>query len=97
MIKNSVVSDPKEVSDVLAEHLSKISSEESFSQNFRDSANEREYPDFHKNNSEYYNVPFTMQELRHAFLHTKNSSPGEGTIFCRYGEKNYYLMPRKLF
>ena len=41
----------------------------------------KEYPDFHTHNSEYYNIPFTMQELRHALHHTKNSSPGEDTIF----------------
>ena len=35
------------------------------------------YPDFNRNTSEYYNVPFTIQELRHALLHTKNDSLGE--------------------
>ena len=33
-------------------------------------------------NSEYFNIPFTMKELRHALQHTKNSSPGEDTIFA---------------
>ena len=82
-----MVSDSKEVSDLLAEHFSKISSEESFGQDFRDSANEREYPDFHTHNSEYYNIPFTMKELRHALQHTKNSSPGEDTIFAEMVKK----------
>ena len=41
VVNNSVVSDPKEVSDVLAEHFSKISNKESFSQDFSDSANDR--------------------------------------------------------
>ena len=34
------------------------------------------------NNLEYYNVPFTMQELRLTLQHTKTSSLGEGTIFA---------------
>ena len=38
VVNNSVVSDPKEVSDFLAEHFSKISSEKSFSKDFGDSA-----------------------------------------------------------
>ena len=58
-----------------------------FGQDFRDSANEREYPDFHTHNSEYYNIPFTMKELRHALQHTKNSSPGEDTIFAEMVKK----------
>ena len=76
MVNNRVVS------DFLAEHFSKILSEESFSQDFRNSANEREYPDFNTNNMEYYNVYFTMQRLRHAFQHTKNYSPGKDIIFA---------------
>ena len=85
-----MVSDPNEASDVLAEHFSKISSEESFSQDFRDSANEREYPDFNTNNSDYYNVPFTMQELRHALQHIKSSCPGEDTIFADMVKKTIH-------
>ena len=46
-----------------------------------------EYLNFHANNSEDYYVPFTMQEPRHALQHTKNSSPGEDTIFAEMLKK----------
>ena len=44
----------------------KITSKESFGQDFGNAANEKEYPDFNTNNSECYNVSFTMQEPKHA-------------------------------
>ena len=46
VVNNSVVSDLKEVSDLLAEHFSKISSEESFGQDFRDLPMKENIPTF---------------------------------------------------
>ena len=97
VVNNSVVSDPKEVSDFLAKHFSKISSEESFSQDFRDFANEREYLDFHTYNSEYYNVPFSVQEQRHALQHSKNSNPGKDTIYADIVKKTTIYCLRNPF
>ena len=74
--------------------FSKISSEESFSQDLRDSVNERENPDFHTNYYEYYNILFTIQELRHAVQYTKNSSPGEDTIFSEMVNWAYSHYPQ---
>ena len=82
LVNNNLATDPKGSSDVLDEHFSKIFSQQSFSQDFRTAAREREYPEFSSGDSECYNVLFTMQELKHAFKNTKKSSPGEDTIFA---------------
>ena len=51
LVNNNLVTDPKVSSDVLAEHFSKISSQQSFSQDFRTAAREREYPEFSSGDS----------------------------------------------
>ena len=60
VVNSSAISHPKDASDVLAEHFSKISSKESLGQDFRNAVYEKEYPKFNTNNLEYYNVSFTM-------------------------------------
>ena len=56
MVNSNLVSDPKEASDALSDHFSKILSEDSFRQDLRNAAKEKECPDFGTTNSEYYNV-----------------------------------------
>ena len=66
-----MVWDPKKAFDVLSEYLFKISVKEIFRKNFKNAARDKEYPDLDATNSEYYNVPFNMQEMKHALHHTK--------------------------
>ena len=79
-VNNSLITAPSEVSEKLGEHFSGISSASNYSANFRKIRDSQITLDFSSDNSQPYNVKFTLRELSDALSSTKTSAPGEDNI-----------------
>ena len=79
-INDSLITDPKEVSERLGEHFSNISSTNNYSHHFKKIREAQIAIEFSKDNNEPYNMIFTLKELRDALSSTEASAPGEDNI-----------------
>ena len=79
----TLITNPKEVSNKLGEHLSNISSSRNYTLPFSNYKNNKESraPNFHdRPEIEEYNQEFNMEELKGAMKKTKNTSAGPDMI-----------------
>ena len=80
-IGGNIISDQKEVSEAMAEHYARISSSESYSQEFNDRRTQLETElDFETNITEDYNSPILINELEVALKNVRDSAPGEDLV-----------------
>ena len=79
-VEDSLITDPKEVSERLGDHFSKVSSPSNYSRHFRRIHESQIAIEFGKDNSEPYNMRFTLKELKDALSSTETSAPGEDNI-----------------
>ena len=79
---NSTASTPLEISNTLADTISKNSSSSHYSKKFQiyKKHQERSALNFSSDNSEYYNSPFTLIELRDALANSKDTAVGPDDI-----------------
>src|SRR6266576_1187985 len=80
---NQTLTSHSDIAECFARFFSEVSSNQSFSPEFLSikEAAEQKFLDFSSNNSELYNLPFTINELCHCLTHNiKNSSPGPDDI-----------------
>ena len=77
-LPDGVSTDPVVVADTLGEHFSKVSSRNNYPVEFS-SVSEPDL-NFDSDNSEDYNAPFSLKELRSALSLTRATAPGEDTI-----------------
>ena len=68
-----ISTDPVVVADALGEHFSKVSSRSNYPEEFFSSVSEPDL-NFNSDNTEDYNLPFSLKELRSALSSTSNCS-----------------------
>ena len=80
------ISDPKDIADTLAKNISNISSEERYSKEFAKTKREAEkIPlDFSSENSEDYNLPFSLHELKAALAGAGDTATGIDDIHYQF-------------
>ena len=72
---------PSEVAAQFAKHYAEISSAQQYSTDVTESLNETLATlDFHSDNNERYNAPYTLSELQHAISHCGDTSVGPDQI-----------------
>ena len=81
-VGGAIVDDPFEVGNVMGQYFSDLSSSHNYRPIFREHVREmaRQIPDFSSDNSEVYNIPFTMNELKKAVTLSGNTSVGPDMI-----------------
>lgn len=77
---NNYISDPKQVADILGSHFSNISSVSNYSPEFQQQRNNTVNVPPHSNNTESFNIPFSMEEMENAISKSSPTSPGEDEI-----------------
>ena len=84
MKKNAIlISDPKEQANYLAESFSKNSSSQNYSNSFQKikDRKERNPPNFFSDNSENYNKPFLLNELKDALNKSNETAAGPDGLY----------------
>ena len=79
-VDDLLLSDAGEVAETFGRHFSNISSALHYSPAFRNIRNSTTVVPPVSSNSEFYNLPFTMEELDHAISLSSPTSPGEDEI-----------------
>ena len=79
-VNGNEVSDPKAVADELARHFANVSSPNNYSREFQHIRNSEVIHPPASNNTEAFNLPFTMEELMDSLSKSSSTSPGEDEI-----------------
>ena len=74
------ISDPKQVADILGQHFSNICSASQYLPEFQETRSNTINIPRHSNNTESYNLPFSMEELENSISNSSPTSPGEDDI-----------------
>ena len=85
--KNTIlISDPKEEANYLAESFSKNSSSQNYSNSFQKikDRKERTPPNFFSDNSENYNKPFLLNELKDALNKSNETAAGPDGLYYQF-------------
>ena len=77
---NTLISEPKDVADLFGQHFSSISSAEHYTPEFQRIRQATTIVPPTSNNTESYNLPFTMEEMENAIKNSSPTSPGEDEI-----------------
>ena len=79
---NEIITNKKEIANILADTISKNSSSDHYSTDFQKikAVKERNPCNFKSDNSECYNESFSLMELKDALLKCNNSAPGPDDI-----------------
>lgn len=80
---NTIYHDPTEISNIMAEHMQKISSNSNYTQNFlnyKKSYEENFCLNINLNDQSEYNLPFTIQELNYTISSVKGHSVGPDLV-----------------
>ena len=82
-VNGNLITDKKEVAEVLAKNLSKISSTDNYSDEFQKikMLKEKQCLDFSSKNEEEYNLPFSVTELRQLLQRANNSATGLDQVY----------------
>ena len=82
----NIISDPKEQANYLAESFSKNSSSQNCSKPFQKIKHHKEQnpPNFSSDNSENYNKPFLLNELKHALKKYNETAAGPDGIYYEF-------------
>ena len=85
-VNNKKVTSKKDISNTLADAFSKNSSSENYSQKFKNIKQQKEKRNlkFSSDNSETYNQPFSLSELKDALSKAHDSSPGPDDIHYQF-------------
>ena len=77
-VNGNLITNKKEVAEVLAKNLSKNSSTDNYSDEFQriKTLKEKRHLDFSSKNEEEYNLPFSVTELRHLLQRANGSATG---------------------
>lgn len=77
-----IYSKPEDTSNILGEHFQNISSDSSYNSEFKTYKLKQESLPIHLEggNGEQYNLPITIEEMEHALLQCKDTSPGPDNI-----------------
>ena len=94
-IGDSLVSDPREVAEVFGQHFAKISSPDNYSAEFKNIRDHTMIVPLDSNNTEAYNLSFTMEEFVNALQLSNPTSPGEDGIL--YAMVSHLPQPSKQF
>ena len=79
-VAGSVISDPKEVADMLGRHFASVSSAAHYSQAFQRVRVRTVVVPLINTASRSYNLDFNLEELNHALSLSSETSPGEDDI-----------------
>ena len=80
-VNGEFIADPKDVSNIFAEHFSKVSRKNESSPFHNERVLAESYVlDFTSFRNESYNLPFTLDELLYALANSKNTAPGPDEI-----------------
>ena len=79
-VNGNYITEPKEVAEVLGKHFANISSVSQFSPEFQQIRRSTIVTPPPSNNTEAFNIPFTMDEMLNALNNSKLTSPGEDGI-----------------
>ena len=74
------ISDPKEVAETLGAHFASVSSAAHYSQEFQNIRNSTTVTPPFSNNTEAFNMPFSLAEMSYALSSSSLTSPGEDDI-----------------
>ena len=85
-VNNKKVTSKKDISNNLADAFSKNSSSENYTQKFKNIKQQKEKRNlkFSSDNSETYNQPFSLSELKDALSKAHDSSPGADDILYQF-------------
>ena len=85
-VNNKKVTSKKDISNTLADAFSKNSSSENYTQKFKNIKQQKEKRNlkFSSDNSETYNQPFSLSELKDALSKAHDSSPGPDDIHYQF-------------
>ena len=85
-VNNKKVTSKKDISNILADAFSKNSSSENYTQKFKNIKQQKEKRNlkFSSDNSETYNQPFSLSELKDALSKAHDSSPGSDDIHYQF-------------
>ena len=85
-VNNKKVTSKKDISNTLADAFSKNSSSENYTQKFKNIKQQKEKRNlkFSSDNSETYNQPFCLSELKDALSKAHDSSPGPDDIHYQF-------------
>ena len=75
-----MISNPKQVAEVLARHFASVSSSAHYSVEFQNIRNSTKIVAPASTNTEAYNILFSLQELENALQKSTETSPGEDEI-----------------
>ena len=77
-VNGNLITDKKEVAEVLAKNLSKYSSTDNYSEEFQriKTLKEKRRLDFSSKNEEEYNLPFSVTKLRQSLQRANDSATG---------------------
>ena len=74
------ISDPKQVANILGQHFASVTSASHYSPEFQQTRRNTVIVPPQSNNTESYNLPFTMKEMENAISQSSMTSPGEDEI-----------------
>ena len=85
-VNNKKVTSKKDISNTLADAFSKNSSSENYTEKFKNIKQQKEKRNlkFSSDNSETYNQPFSLSELKDALSKAHDSSPGPDDIHYQF-------------
>ena len=85
-VNNEKVTSKKDISNTLADAFPKNSSSENYAQKIKNIKQQKEKRNlkFLSDNSETYNQPFSLSELKDALSKAHDSSPGPDDIHCQF-------------
>ena len=73
-VNGNLITDKKEVAEVLAKNLSKNSSTDNYSDEFQKEKRKKRHLDFSSKNEEEYNLPFSVAELKQSLQRANDSA-----------------------
>ena len=79
-VEGNYITDPKDVAEVLGKHFANISSVSQFSPEFQEIRRSTIVTPPTSNNTEAFNMPFTMDEMINCLNNSKLTSPGDDGI-----------------